>query len=76
MRPLQAHCHHGLGTLYATTGRRTGRCRTLTPVTLYRAVDMTFWLPRVETAMRGQARCLKRGVVYPSTGPLLSKTYT
>ena len=22
MRPLQAHCHHGLGTLYATTGQR------------------------------------------------------
>ena len=22
MRPLQAHCHAGLGTLYATTGRR------------------------------------------------------
>jgi hypothetical protein len=21
MRPLQAHCHHGLGTLYATVGR-------------------------------------------------------
>ena len=22
MRPLMAHCHHGLGTLYATTGQR------------------------------------------------------
>ena len=22
MRPLQAHCHRGLGTLYATTGQR------------------------------------------------------
>jgi hypothetical protein len=22
MRPLQAHCHRGLGTLYATTGHR------------------------------------------------------
>ena len=22
MPPLQAHCHHGLGTLYATTGHR------------------------------------------------------
>jgi hypothetical protein len=22
MRPLQAHCHLGLGTLYATTGRQ------------------------------------------------------
>ena len=24
MRPLQAHCHRGLGTLYATIGRRAG----------------------------------------------------
>ena len=23
MRPLQAHCHRGLGTLYATTGQRS-----------------------------------------------------
>ena len=23
LRPLQAHCHHGLGTLYATTSRRS-----------------------------------------------------
>jgi hypothetical protein len=22
MRPLQAHCHQGLGTLYAATGQR------------------------------------------------------
>jgi hypothetical protein len=22
MRPLQAHCHRGLGTLYTTTGQR------------------------------------------------------
>ncbi len=28
MRPLQAHCHHGLGTLYATMGQRgAGPCR-------------------------------------------------
>ena len=25
MRPLQAHCHHGLGTLYAKAGLRRGR---------------------------------------------------
>ena len=30
MRPLQAHCHLGLGTLYAKIGqRRTGPCRTV-----------------------------------------------
>ena len=27
MRPLQAHCHRGLGTLYATTGQRKHRAR-------------------------------------------------
>ena len=30
MRPLQAHCHLGLGSLYARTGRpEAGPCRTL-----------------------------------------------
>jgi hypothetical protein len=30
MRPLQAHCHPGLGTLYATTGRQE-QARTALP---------------------------------------------
>jgi tetratricopeptide (TPR) repeat protein len=52
MRPLQAHCHHGLGTLYATTGRREqARAELSAAMTLYRAMDMTFWIPRVETAL-------------------------
>jgi tetratricopeptide (TPR) repeat protein len=52
MRPLQAHCHRGLGTLYAATGQR-GQVRTelSTAIALYRAMDMTFWLPQTEAAL-------------------------
>src|SRR5262249_17763697 len=52
MRPLQAHCHCGLGTLYATTGQREQACAELSAaIDLYRAMDMTFWLPQAETAL-------------------------
>ena len=46
MRPLVAHCHLGLGTLYAQIGRSEQAYAQLsTAITLYRAMDMTFWLP-------------------------------
>jgi tetratricopeptide (TPR) repeat protein len=52
MRPLQAHCHLGLGTLYATTGQRQqARAALATAIDLYRAMDMTFWLPQAEAAL-------------------------
>ena len=52
MRPLQAHCHRSLGTLYATTGQRTQACTALaTAIELYRTMDMTFWLPETEAAL-------------------------
>ena len=52
MRPLQAHCHHGLGTLYATSGQREqARTALSTAIDLYRAMDMTFWLPQAEAAL-------------------------
>jgi hypothetical protein len=52
MRPLQAHCHHDLGTLYAKTGLREQACAELSAaITLYRAMDMTFWLPEAEAAL-------------------------
>ena len=55
MRPLQAHCHRGLGTLYAKIGQREqARAELIPPSTLYRAMDMTFWLPQAEAAL---ARC-------------------
>jgi hypothetical protein len=52
MRPLQAHCHRGLGTVYAAIGQRAQACTELsTATTLYRAMDMTFWLPQAEAAL-------------------------
>jgi tetratricopeptide (TPR) repeat protein len=52
MRPLQAHCHRGLGMLYAQTGRRQqARAALHTAIDLYRAMDMTFWLPQAEAML-------------------------
>jgi len=52
MRPLQAHCHHSLGKLYATIGHRAKASAELsTAIELYRAMDMTFWLPGAEAAL-------------------------
>jgi tetratricopeptide (TPR) repeat protein len=52
MRPLQAHCYHSLGTLYARIGRREqGRTALTTAIELYRAMDMTFWLPQAEATL-------------------------
>jgi class 3 adenylate cyclase/tetratricopeptide (TPR) repeat protein len=52
MRPLQAHCHRGLGMLYAATGQREqARASLSTAIELYRAMDMTFWLPETEAAL-------------------------
>jgi hypothetical protein len=52
MRPLQAHCHRGLGMLYAQTGQRQQACAALsTAMAMYRTMDMTFWLPQIEAAL-------------------------
>jgi class 3 adenylate cyclase/tetratricopeptide (TPR) repeat protein len=52
MRPLQAHCHLSLGTLYGQVGRREqARTELSTAIELYRAMDMTFWLPQAEAAL-------------------------
>jgi tetratricopeptide (TPR) repeat protein len=52
MRPLQAHCHRGLGTLYAVTSQPEQAGTALsTAVEMYRAMDMTFWLPQAESAL-------------------------
>jgi class 3 adenylate cyclase/tetratricopeptide (TPR) repeat protein len=54
MRPLMAHCR--LGTLYAKMGRREqARAELSTAIELYRAMEMTFWLPRAEAALAGVA---------------------
>jgi Flp pilus assembly protein TadD len=52
MRPLQAHCHRGLGTLYARPGQRQqARAALATAIEMYRAMEMTFWLPETEVAL-------------------------
>jgi tetratricopeptide (TPR) repeat protein len=52
MRPLQAHCHRSLGMLYATTGQREqARAALSAAIDLYRAMEMTFWLPQAEAAL-------------------------
>jgi class 3 adenylate cyclase/tetratricopeptide (TPR) repeat protein len=52
MRPLVAHCHHGLGRLYSQTGRGAqARAALPTAIDMYRAMDMTFWLPQAEAAL-------------------------
>jgi len=52
MRPLQAHCHLGLGTLYAKIGRlEHARAEFSAAIDLYRAMQMTLWLPQAEGAL-------------------------
>jgi tetratricopeptide (TPR) repeat protein len=52
MRPLAAHCHLGLGTLYAKIGQREqARAELSTAIAMYRTMAMTFWLPQVEAAL-------------------------
>src|SRR5262249_48017826 len=52
MRPLQAHCHRGLGTLYAATGQRDqARAALSAAIDLYQDMEMTFWLPQTEAAL-------------------------
>jgi len=53
MRPLVAHCHLGLGKLFARTGKREqARESFTTPTTMYREMDMPFWLERAEVELK------------------------
>jgi class 3 adenylate cyclase/tetratricopeptide (TPR) repeat protein len=52
MRPLVAHCHLGLGTLYAKTGQREqAHVELAAAIELYRSMDMAFWLPQAQAAL-------------------------
>ena len=52
MRPLVAHYHHGLGRLYGQISRgEEARVTLSTAIDLYRAMEMTFWLPQAEAAL-------------------------
>jgi hypothetical protein len=52
MRPLLAHCHHGLGRLYAQIGQQQQACAALSAaVDLCRGLEMPCWLPQAEAAL-------------------------
>jgi tetratricopeptide (TPR) repeat protein len=52
MRPLLAHCHMGLGTLYTKVGRLAqARALLSTAIELLQAMEMTFWLPQAEATL-------------------------
>ena len=53
MRPLQAHCHRGLGTLYSQTGQlEPARAELSIAIEMYREMEMAFWLPETEATLR------------------------
>jgi len=53
MRPLVAHCHLGLGTLYRRTNEREPTQEHLTTATtMYREMSMTYWLEKAEVKLR------------------------
>ena len=65
MRPLQAHCHRGLGRLYQRRGDpEAGATAAAAARELYRAMDMTFWLDETEFRRR-------RSWPQPTTSPIL-----
>jgi len=56
MRPVVAHCHLGLGKLYRRTGKDAqAREHLTTATTMYREMDMRFWLEKAEVEMRALA---------------------
>jgi hypothetical protein len=52
MRPLVAHCHLGLGTVYRRAGDRAKAKEHLTTAsTMYREMAMDFWVEKTEAEM-------------------------
>ena len=52
MRPLQAHCHRGLGALYIEDRQiEQARSELCKAIGMYREMEMTFWLPETEAAL-------------------------
>jgi hypothetical protein len=48
MRPLPAHCHGSLGKLYRHAGEREdAKTHLVTAMTMYREMDMRFWLDQL-----------------------------
>ena len=58
MRPLQVHCHRGLGMLYTQIGQwEQARTELSTAIEKYKSMAMTFWLPQAEAALAQVERC-------------------
>jgi class 3 adenylate cyclase/tetratricopeptide (TPR) repeat protein len=54
MQPLAAHCHLGLGKLYRRVGDRTKAEEHLSlAATMYREMDMRFWLEKAQAVSQG-----------------------
>jgi tetratricopeptide (TPR) repeat protein len=54
MRPLVAHCHLGLGKLARRSGKREqARDHLTTATSMYRGMDMRFWLEQAEAEITG-----------------------
>jgi tetratricopeptide (TPR) repeat protein len=54
MRPLIAHCHLGLGKLYRRLGKQQeAREHLTTATTMYREMDMTYWLEQAVVIVDG-----------------------
>ena len=52
-RPLVAHCHLGLGRLSRRTGKREQAQEHLTTATtMYREMDMRFWLEQADAELQ------------------------
>jgi hypothetical protein len=78
MRPLVAHCHLGLGKPYRRTGKREQAQEHLTTATtMYRDMDMRFWLEKAEAELkvlkrRRAASCAARHLLTRAPSPSLS----
>ncbi|MCP1746652.1 tetratricopeptide (TPR) repeat protein [Bradyrhizobium japonicum] len=54
LRPLAARCHHGLGKLYLHAGRPDqSRNELVTATTMFREMEMRFWLEQAEAELSG-----------------------
>jgi tetratricopeptide (TPR) repeat protein len=51
MRPLQAHCHLGLGKVYAAVGAEQARAEIAAAIELYRSMEMDLWLSRANAML-------------------------
>ena len=74
MRPLIAHCHLGLGKLYARLGKREQATEPLgVAAAMYRDMDMPFWLEQAQAELRcGASEVGNDGVPLEPGGPIVA----